>query len=433
MPTYKIAPNDILFFRDGRPMEGGASGHGANWPAPSIFFDALHAAFHRAFPEKAGDWDHEHRQGKSGKYNNEQRDQRFGSLQTFGPFPVRGNGCGEEWYVPCPQDVVSSRNDELRRLVPLKDETGRSDGPSSLFSLRPLQNQCEPSKSNPPAWWNKTAFEAYLRGDPIQNRKCDMVGNDDLYSAESYTGIGIDPATGTQDGEHIYSAEYLRLRPEVSLGLAATMPLKSAQGDGMDKLIEKDNSIVVGGQQRVCRVNRVDCKLESILPVGPEIKGDKVKWVLLSPAYFPAIKDHPGGWLPTWVDAETGQVLLKKGETERRSGEGRGTWRKRVETMDPFDCRLVAARIPKPVALSGWTEKLHLAKDGMTEDGKRDHGATPTILLVPAGAVYYFEGPDAPQLAAALNWHGREGKITRRSMLGEKGFGIGVCGGWSVG
>ena len=50
MQIYTLTPNDVLFFRDGRPMEA-AGGHGARWPEPSLIFDALHAALHRAFGE----------------------------------------------------------------------------------------------------------------------------------------------------------------------------------------------------------------------------------------------------------------------------------------------------------------------------------------------------------------------------------------------
>lgn len=63
-------------------------------------------------------------------------------------------------------------------------------------------------------------------------------------------------------------------------------------------------------------------------------------------------------------------------------------------------------------------------------------------LAVPAGAVYYFEANSADEackLAAAINWHGNPKaadfpktiKNRRRTRLGEKGFGLGVCGTWS--
>jgi hypothetical protein len=51
--------------------------------------------------------------------------------------------------------------------------------------------------------------------------------------------------------------------------------------------------------------------------------------------------------------------------------------------------------------------------------------------------VYYFacdSAADARNLASALNWHGNsDGSIIknrRSTLLGEKGFGLGVCGTW---
>ena len=84
----------------------------------------------------------------------------------------------------------------------------------------------------------------------------------------------------------------------------------------------------------------------------------------------------------------------------------------------------------KPFAMSGDARKA---------------GAKSTHLAVPADAVYYFEaGPnpeldttaeqEAQKLAAALNWHGDTAGTTiknrRSTLLGEKGFGLGVCGTW---
>jgi hypothetical protein len=73
--------------------------------------------------------------------------------------------------------------------------------------------------------------------------------------------------------------------------------------------------------------------------------------------------------------------------------------------------------------------------------GQTSPGPSSTLLAVPAGAVYYFEAEtesDAARLANILNWHGRSDapdfgrtiKNRRSTLLGEKGFGLGVCGTW---
>jgi hypothetical protein len=135
------------------------------------------------------------------------------------------------------------------------------------------------------------------------------------------------------------------------------------------------------------------------------------------------------------VDPDSGRVLLRAGlgvAKARRRGPDAVAGRE-------LDVRLVAARIPKPIAISGWSERLHLEDERKMEDGKPDRGPRATVLAVPAGAVYYFEGPDAGVLAGLLNWHGAQRSgvariVNRRSSLrGEQGYGIGVCGTWSEG
>jgi hypothetical protein len=228
--------------------------------------------------------------------------------------------------------------------------------------------------------------------------------------------------------------------------------MKNGAPEGIQECITKlfpaHNTIIVGSQQRACHVEPVDGALSQFLPISPPI-GDgttHIKWLLLSPAIWPAIPEgkaangttrqqHPGGWLPNWICPETGQVLLKAGDIERRQGESRADWRKRVRALGNVAARLVAARIPKPIVVTGWTEALHL-KD---TPWQRQHGPRPTLLAVPAGAVYYFEAdtPEAAaQLAAALNWHGNDTKSAtirnrRSTLLGEKGYGLGVCGTWN--
>jgi len=456
-------------FRDGRPMEGGLSGHGARWPEPRIIFDALHAALHRAFPE-AEDWEHSHRYGRSSDRDMERdRTQRFGSLATAGPFPALDG----EWFCPCPQDVTIE--DTLTpTLLPMRNTQGKSNLPAPLcYSLASL---AEPSKQQPKPWWNKAAIEAWLTGtgDAPAAR---LLDHDDIFGAEWTTGIAIDPETlTTGQGEaagKIYSAEYLRLRDGVTLGIHATMPMKngdpSQRPERLTQLFPAEKTIIVGGQQRTCQVE--EAKLgnqpaspDQLLPVSSAITGQRVKWLLLTPAVYPAIQAdaargiaaHPGGWLPNWiapcddypvrqgdreVRVQKGRVLLKP--PIPRNNLSREEWRKRVREAPFLNCRLVAARIPKPIVLTGWTEALHL-KGTPTE---REHGPRSTLLAVPAGAVYYFEADTreaAAQLAAALNWHGAPLDLSdpsnpsdstpirnrRSTLLGEKGYGLGVCGTW---
>jgi hypothetical protein len=143
--------------------------------------------------------------------------------------------------------------------------------------------------------------------------------------------------------------------------------------------------------------------------------------------------------LPNWVFAnwngrigeteshpENGRVLLTAGPGFRKAQ------RVKANAGSAIAAVLVAAIVPKPLVVSGWS----VCDERLGNDGQP--GAKSTHLAVPAGAVYYFEADserDAIALADALNWHGAtrgtEIKNRRSTLMGEKGFGLGVCGTWN--
>lgn len=417
MNTYTFEPSDLLFVRDGRPMDLG--GHGARWPDSPLVFDAIHAALHRAFPTKQN-WEHEHCEGVSKRRNfaPENRTQRFGGLSTVGIFPVE-NG---EWFFPRPADWREADQGLRGPLSPVP-AAGRSNLPSPLTHT--LANPCTASKKEARPWWSKNAFEAYLSGaNPDQG---DTKSQADLYDSEWQTGIGIDPERQTQDGDRIYSAEYLRLRAGVSAGFFASLPTKQEDGskiDCIDRLFTGDAAILIGGQLRACSVRSHPTNPTDLLPIGPTIDGLRLKWILLTPAIFPHIESHSGGWLPSWVNASTGEVELLDGPGKNKANRLRQPEGQRIQA------RLVAACVPRAVPLSGWSERLDAAKDHGAE---KNRGPRATLLAVPAGSVYYFqaETPEhAKKLATALNWHSISNFHRRSTLLGEKGLGLGICAPW---
>ena len=418
MKTYTFRPSDLLFFRDGRPIDA-VGGYGARWPDAPLIFDALHAALHRAFPMPQ-EWEHHHRTGHSSTRDYDaERNQRFGGLATAGIFPVFGN----QWLFPAPADWRISENSS-GALRPTQVPSGaRSNLPPPL--CYPLLSPVEPSKKQPHPWWTRAAWEAYLRGEtPAANGQFE---NETLFSSEWHTGIGIDPATGTQDGERIYSAQYLRLREEVHCGFFAALPTKQQDTtvrDCLAELIDGEARIIIGGQQRLCTVESDATEPATLLPQTPPITGRLVKWVLFTPVLFPRIGEHPGGWLPSWICRSTGKVKLLDGPGKNKAQ------RTKVNEGQPIQAKLVAACVPKPIALSGWSERLDATKDAGATDNT---GPRATQLAVPAGAVYYFEADDeahAQKLAAALSWNSSPCFTRRSTLLGEKGLGLGVCGGW---
>jgi CRISPR-associated protein Cmr3 len=450
-----LQPTDVLFFRDGRPMDGASSGHGAAWPLPHILDSALHHALRRAsFTDFTP---HSHTVKRSGQELNPDREQygrQFGSLQSAGPFPVSGEDTAGQWFFPRPADATLAHGCAPTHR-PLAEPTPGSS--SSLHSgLRPVVNTLPPSKDKPGAWFSTQAFQAYLDATPSPE-KAHFRHDQDIFSAEHNIGIGIDPESGTTNDGQFYSASYLRLNPEFRIGLVASCHDKGKGGKTPDiDLLEKtflnsghQNHIIAGGQQRTCTVLRE--KVTSLpLPFG-KIDGFHrhqgvwhVKWVLLTPAIFPELRTsannptrHPGGWLPSWIHPETLQIQLKAPQSSTRGEhEGRTAWRKRVAKLLPIDARLTAALIHKPIPVTGWAlTDTHHDTGALIDTG----GARATHLAVPAGSVYYFECPSAEaasQLAAALNWHGSDLhpatiRNRRSALMGEKGFGLGVCGTWS--
>jgi hypothetical protein len=122
------------------------------------------------------------------------------------------------------------------------------------------------------------------------------------------------------------------------------------------------------------------------------------------------------------------------GAVQLLDGPGKNFARRhKVSVGQPILATLVAAIIGKPIPVTGY------ALPNAADPDRPEGGAKSTHLAVPAGSVYYFECADEPAalaLAAALNWHGSTSgtriENRRSTLMGEKGFGLGVCGTWSL-
>jgi CRISPR-associated protein Cmr3 len=464
MNTILLQPTDVLFFRDGRPMTGSLAGHGAAWPLPNVINAAFHAALHRGFPVENGELkgaeatrhgDHVHRivRIKDGRreMNDDGRHRRFGSFVTAGPFPVDGN---DRWFFPRPADLQDATLQPALLPAACFDPV-HSSLPDPLEYA--VANRLPPAKeSGAKAWLGREAFAAYLRNEHGFKVAGHALNDAEFCDQEHTIGIGIDPERQVQDGKSFYSAHYLRLRDRERWRLGMVVDCrKTEEARVVENLLTEDAHIVVGGQQRVCTARRVSASPAQVLPTGLiqpkdfQSTGGKamMKWVLLSPAIWPEMTAGPsqrergsercchcGGWLPNWIDPRTGAVLLRSVSSEerkrRRGLNASGQGYRGEEGAGEISARLVAAIVPKPLVVTGWA----LPDESAEEQG----GALSTHLAVPAGTVYYFEADsagEAAKLAAALNWHGSETNPTsiknrRSTLLGEKGYGLGVCGTW---
>lgn len=456
MNQLLLAPTDILFFRDGRPMTGSLAGHTAAWPLPTVVNAALHAALWRSGLQAQA----HHHARVVGDQRSSGRVERFGSLISAGPFPVLQQSHASIWYFPAPADAryINDPGADGQPICTLRPASPLPASHSSCPLPLLVGNARPPTKERGAGWWSLDLWEAYLGNRPLDSTAAALAvrRDEDIADRESTIGIGIDPERGTQDGKSFYSAHYLRLREGWRMGIfAETAEKTETRGkrlDLIDQLLGQEKTILIGGQQRTCTVERRFVSGRLPLPLGkrdgfaqaplPAVGSDRefhlVKWSLLTPAIFPplatAVPAHPGGWLPAWVHPETHAVQLRVPVPPRDPEvESRETFRRRAAASPFISAQLVAALVGKPIPVTGWSLGTPDNPDGEPHGG----GARAARLAVPSGSVYYFACPsasDARALAEALNWHGAtagtEIRHRRSAIFGEKGFGLGACGTW---
>ncbi|NLF94908.1 MAG: hypothetical protein GX564_13555 [Oligosphaeraceae bacterium] len=422
--SLQLIPRDLLFLRDARPMAAADAGQGGNWPRPDQLWNAVCHTMHRTWPEQQ-DWEGlKHRKTDLERTRNPDSSDRFGALQSIGPFPFKA---GKPFF-PCPLDLGTAPDSGqdtslLKAMTLLAGEFTNLPQPLKYAFSAPAL-----SKEALPAWLSQDEYQKYLEGTATIT-----VQKNELYDLERNIGIAIDPETGTARDKEFYQAEYLRLRHDVSLAcqLDCQITPKTSPGqdrtkvDVLDKLqLQNGLALILGGQQGVVYSQSCNWHLPAIPKPDEDFR--LLRWTLLSPAVFPHIvaaennghQEHPGGWLPTWINPQDGRVLLPATgpDSARRPGEDRRLWRQRRQELPAIQARLIAARVGKPQYFSGWDSF---------------QGPKPTLAAVPAGSVYLFQcdsQQNASLLWDALSWQGQHDKINRRStVFGEKGFGLGVC------
>jgi len=103
-----------------------------------------------------------HTVGKYLEFADEDRDCKFGSLQTAGPFPVQVTGGLQTWFFPRPADAQKSSSNE-QTLFPVHQKPEEFSWINSLPS--PLRyavgNRLPPSKDSVESWWNEDAWNEW--------------------------------------------------------------------------------------------------------------------------------------------------------------------------------------------------------------------------------------------------------------------------------
>ena len=462
MPVFCLMPQNIVYLREfpaENPFAGDADLAIQQWLTPSSLFGALHVALHETFPQVQLA-EHLHAWGLNGHYpNRNERNQRFGSLAIAGPFPCWRNQRFLNWFFPAPSDVYIEKYEPVTKTIPSgitpkdssdialnSENTGvgwwlpvdRLKGTSNL--PEPLKYGLGyygiPKRESHSYWWSKEAFEAYLIQKPPLAQQ--LRTSEQFYSIQHEENAKCRNRILSDCGRMCQ----VRFNEECGLSFSAYLPVEDGK-EGLNKLFFGKGLLRYPARSNnAFRIfPQYETGLESLLPISAKNIQNRMKWVLLAPAIFPesgrvpgqkSVR-HPGGWLPNWICPETGQVMLRVGTTQRKKSESRTEWRLRIRKEgEPYRCHLVAASITGMLEIRGWSQHKHTR----LHEASALPGPKPVINAVPAGSVYYFEGPDASVLACALQWHGNQQKEciiqNRRSTLwGEKGFGIGVCGPWS--
>ncbi len=383
--SYKFVPRDLLFFRDGRPIDVDKSndemfivGHGAYWPRPDHLYNGvMHALLNDRGAKGKTFWDDaildeaDCRGGGIGK---------FGSLKIEGPFPMKG----ETLYLPRPLDWDS-------RLV----KVDNTDLPSFLKQGF-IDN--EEGKKDYPAWISLENYKDYLkRFDLARDSKkesASVLNKEKLFCTESRVGTTLNAHTGASERKHDrkasgqYQAEYLRLEKDVSLWGSVECRDDEISKNGVGGIPQ---SFILGGQGGVVEAEQNALNLNDVFPApAPQVSLDGtyyVRWTLLMPAYF-----SQTGWLPGWCKDTSAQ--------NRDEGE--------VCFAGCEKVKLIAACIGKPIVFSGWDS---------------EYGVKPTKLAVPAGSSYVFACPDEARANALV----KTLHLQRKSDFGSQGFGLGVC------
>lgn len=409
MTSYnlKLVPQDLLFLRDARPMSGADAGLGAQWPRPDQLWSALIHAFLRKWPDRQ-EWEGAEHTFHDEKVNGKKPDLhqdssfRFGALNVMGPFPRKG----KTLFFPCPLDLAADDSGNLHPMTLVDGSQTNLPSPLKYSLQAPVLG-----KAQPPRWISLEEYEKYLAGESF----LPAFKESDLYSVDRSIGIALDGRTRTTEEGRLYQAEYLRLAEGVAMAFMTSCEISPKQHRDLGLVdvwakLGLPNDVVMGGQQGVATIAKLEDGVWSLPSVKEEPKDGRtlVRWTLLSPLI------SPEGWRPSWIAAD-GQVMLKA-SVERKPGEDRQTWRKRIkEEAGDIRAKLVAARIGKPLCFSGWDMQT---------------GPKPTVCAVPAGSAFYFECESqeaARELWKKLDCTSQPWGARLSSQFGEKGFGFGVC------
>lgn len=385
---YRLTPDDVLFFRDGKPSTRGSDHYLRSLfpPHPSTFYGAVRT---RRLLDGGVDLADLNESTWSQRLNGLQAELGpwggFGSLALRGPWLVLG---GEPLF-PAPADlgVIPARTDEkepprIETVVRYKPGSALTAGggsyPKNLALLQPHGVDGQPwlppdpgVEPRPAAGWFLTPAGLSVWRNGGVPKPDQFVHSSTLWRDETRTGLGLrTDARAGEDGQ-LYTFGFIRLETGVSLGFELT-------GTGM----EAAGRLRLGGEGRSVVV--------APGPAFPAASGlpeaSRFSLSFATPALSAA-----GSWPPGFSE-------------ERRDG-----------VLGGIAVRLIAAVVPGFVLVGGWDLARRQAK--------------PLRRALPAGSVFLFETLDGtPADEAAARLDGQCLSDFSGDELARQGFGLAVAG-----
>ena len=387
---FQLLPDDVLFFRDGKPSTRGTDHYLRSLfpPYPSTLYGALRTRrLADAGVELAGlgprTWS-ERLNGLTAELGDWGG---FGSLALRGPWLVRDG----EPLVPAPLDLglllkpagsgIATVVRFLPDLQPGQEEHRWSHPLARMVPAAWTGNgwkrwTCQAPGVEPSSaagWYLKPAgLQAWRNGGAPAPEH--FVRASELWTVEARTGVGLQTAERMSENGLLYTFGFIRLLPGVTLGF-------EVRGSGL----AAGGRVRLGGEGRTAILESGPGFPEA----GPPAGGDLVVLSYASPAVSQG-GAYPPGFSETHLEGTLGGRRL----------------------------RLVAAAVPGFLPIGGWDLARGEAK--------------PLRRAIPPGSVYVFQDLEAGAADAAAALHGLC-LTDNLDALDRQGFGLAVAGAVSGG
>ncbi|MBM3711861.1 MAG: type III-B CRISPR module-associated protein Cmr3 [Actinobacteria bacterium] len=391
-----IQPNDVLFFRDGRPFDAGGdfTASLAFPPSPTTFYGAIRTLLlsrnETNFSNLINKSNWEAELGNITD-KNKSYEESFGSL-TINDFGIirKLDGLLQRIY-PVPSDILRIKDDE--DCVIVKPELSEDivdkihfNKAISDFILPPLEKNENNLESIDNYFLTEQGLSAYLLNLDINLKPSNVqfINRSEFYESEKRVGIRRDNKSLSSEEGFIYSLEFARLKninnylENIESGFY--LELESELLNSIDNSI----SIKLGGENKSAYLRKLNKDI--IKPPTPQIVNKQFKLILLTPAIFDR------GWIPDFI-------------RENHEFE-----------FDGIKIKLITALMGRYQGIGGW--------DLIRQTSK------PLRRAVPPGSVFYFQIlSDSIDSDILINKFQMK-SIQDQEYLAKQGLGLTIIGAW---